>query len=190
VGIDLSSALKERSDWTVMVLAGRIDDRIEFIDYRRMRVMGNNEKIEALCEMLLDWGIIEVDEEDGGRRKIWHATMASVQVMIEAISYQQSLKADAVGTLHQERGLYNLLLKAVTGLRGDKLTRLRGTFGMFQNGRIAWNEFINWQPFWNELLNYGHADHDDCPDAMWLAVKGLVGQGQVESAWDDWAADD
>ena len=186
IGIDLSSALKERSDWTVFVLAGRIDDRVEFIDYRRMRAMGNLEKIEALCEMLLDWGVIEMEEEEGGLKKTWFATDVGVLAMVEAISYQASLKADAVEVMHNQRGLHNITFRPQTSWRGDKLSRLRGTFGLFQTGRIGWNKFINWEPFWNELLNYGNADHDDCPDAMVLAIKGLVGQGQLQTAWDEW----
>jgi predicted phage terminase large subunit-like protein len=188
VGIDLSSALKERSDWTVMLLAGRIDDRIEFIDYRRMRMMGNLEKIDAFCEMLLDWGIIEMEEQDGGREQAWYSTDAGVMAMVEAISYQQSMKADAEAVVRHQRGLHNVTFRPVTSWRGDKLTRLRGTFGLFQMGKVTWNRWINWDPFWNELLNYGNADNDDCPDAMVLAIKGLVGQGQVETAWGEWDA--
>lgn len=186
LGIDLSSALKERSDWTVFLLCGRVDDRVEMIDYRRLRAMGNIEKIDALCEMLLDWGIIEVDEEDGGRKRVWHATDVGVMTKVEAISYQQSLKADAVQIMHNDRGLFNVSFSPVTSLRGDKLTRLRGSFGLFQTGRITWNRFINWEPFWSELLNYGNADHDDCPDAMVMALKAVIGQGQLQTAWDEW----
>ena len=34
VGIDLSAGLREKNDWTVMVLGGRIGDTIHIIDYR------------------------------------------------------------------------------------------------------------------------------------------------------------
>jgi len=47
VGIDLSAGMSERNDWTVFTLAGRLDDKCYIIDYRRMRSMGNIEKVEA-----------------------------------------------------------------------------------------------------------------------------------------------
>lgn len=190
VGIDLSSALKERSDWTVFLLLGRVDDRVEMIDYRRLRAMGNLEKIDALCEMLLDWGIIEMEEEEGGNKQKWFATDVGVRAKIEAISYQQSLEADAVKIMHEERGLYNVTFSPQLSWRGDKLTRLRGTFGLFQTGRVIWNRFINWEPFWNELLNYGNADHDDCPDSMVLGIRSVIGAGQLQTSWDEWGGDD
>jgi len=45
-----------------MVLGGRIEDRIHIIDYRRLRVMGNLEKLDALKELLNDWSIIGKDD--------------------------------------------------------------------------------------------------------------------------------
>ena len=41
VGIDLSAGMSERNDWTVFTLAGRVDDKVYVIDYKRMRSMGN-----------------------------------------------------------------------------------------------------------------------------------------------------
>jgi hypothetical protein len=57
VGIDLSAGMSERNDWTVFTLAGRVGDKVYIIDYRRMRSMGNIEKIEALCELLMEWNL-------------------------------------------------------------------------------------------------------------------------------------
>ena len=62
VGVDLSAGTKEKNDYTVMVLGGRIGDRIHIIDYRRIRVMGNLEKLDAMKELLNDWSIIGIDE--------------------------------------------------------------------------------------------------------------------------------
>lgn len=188
VGVDLSSGLKERNDYTVMTLGGLIDDRVEFVDFRRMRVMGNLEKLDELCRMLTDWGLLV--EGEGDQEGRWFPTDVPVTINIEAISYQQSLQADAKKILHDERGLHNIILRAVTGYRGDKLSRLRGTFGLFQTGRVLWNRFINWEPFWAELLNYGMTDHDDCPDSMVLTIKGLVGTGRLQTSWGDWQQQD
>ncbi|HAX05567.1 MAG TPA: hypothetical protein DCX77_07810, partial [Acidimicrobiaceae bacterium] len=63
VGIDLSAGMTERNDWTVFTLAGRVDDKVYVIDYRRMRSMGNIDKIEALCELLVEWNLLEVNDE-------------------------------------------------------------------------------------------------------------------------------
>jgi hypothetical protein len=187
VGIDLSSALKERNDWTVMLLAGIIDDRLEMIDYRRMRAMGNLEKIDALCEMLADWGIIQHDEdrEDG-----WFPTDVGCVCKVEAIAYQQSFKPDAVEVMHNKRNLANISFSPQLSWRGDKLTRLRGTFGLFQMGKIGWNRWVNWAPFFSELKNYGSTDNDDCPDALVLAVKGLLGPGRMQPSWGEWGDGD
>jgi hypothetical protein len=186
VGVDLSSGLKERNDYTVMLLGGVIDDRVEFIDYRRLRAMGNLEKIDALCELLADWGVILEDEE---KENTYFPTEVACTAKIEAISYQQSFKADAVEVMHNQRALTNIHLSPVTGWRGDKLTRLRGTFGLFQMGKVGWNRWINWEPFWRELLNFGSVDHDDCPDSMVLCMKGLLGPGRLQPTWGEWEQD-
>lgn len=190
VGVDLSSALKERSDFTVFCLAGLIGDRIEVIDFRRLRAMGNLEKLDELCQLLADWGLLMESEEKPDGTVDWLPTDMPVTLMIEAISYQQSMKADAKTILHDKRQLFNLVIKAVTGYRGDKLSRLRGTFGLFQTGRVGWNRFINWEPFWAELSNFGFADHDDCVDAFVLAVRGLVGTGRLQPSWGEWREGD
>lgn len=184
VGIDLSSGLKERNDWTVFTLGGRRDEKVQAIDYRRMRAMGNLEKIDLLCEMLLDWGLIE--KGTGSDADRWYSTDVTVTINIEATSYQRSLKADAEEILIHQRGLTNLVLRPIDDMSGDKLSRLRGRLGLFQLGRITWNELINWEPYWNELLNFQSCDHDDCPDSMLLMLRGLVGQGQIQTAWDRW----
>ena len=189
VGIDLSSGLKERNDFTVMTLAGISGDKVEVIDFRRLRSMGNLEKIDALCELLADWGLlVEGDEKPDGTID-WFPTDTPVTINIEAISYQQSLQADAKEILHDKRSLHNLVLRGVTGYRGDKLSRFRGVLGLFQTGRITWNRWINWEAYHSELLNYGATDHDDCPDSLLLAIKGLVGPGRLQPAWGQWRDD-
>ena len=62
VGVDLSAGTREKNDYTVMVLGGRIGDKIHIIDYRRLRVMGNLEKLDALKELLHDWSVIGKQE--------------------------------------------------------------------------------------------------------------------------------
>lgn len=186
VGCDLSSGLKERNDWTVFTLLGLDGDRVEVIDFARFRVMGNLEKLTRLMELLSDHGLLIESEEKPDGTRDWFPTDVPVTINIEAISYQQSLQADAKAILHDKLGLHNLVLKGVTGYRGDKLSRLRGTFGLFQTGRVVWNRWISWEAYWSEFLNYGSTDHDDCPDSFLLGVKGLVGQGRLQPAWGEW----
>jgi hypothetical protein len=189
VGIDLSSGLRDRNDWSVFTLAGVNGDQVEIIDFRRLRSMGNLEKIDALCELLADWGLLVEGEEKPDGTIDWYPTDIPVTINIEAISYQQSMQADAKEILHDKRGLHNLVLRGVTGYRGDKLSRFRGVLGLFQTGRIKWNRWINWEAYWSEFLNYGSTDHDDCPDSFLLAVKGLVGQGRLQPSWGEWRQD-
>jgi hypothetical protein len=186
VGMDLSSGLKERNDWTVMLLGGLIGDRVEFVDYIRMRSMGNIEKLDDLCSLLADWGLLEDDESEEDPSKRYTATDLPVTVKLEGISYQASLKGDAVKVLHQQRHLDNIQLSSVTKWHGDKMRRLRGTFGLFQQKKVIWNEYINWEPVWSELLNFGMADHDDCVDAMVLCLRALLGPGAAETAFGEW----
>jgi hypothetical protein len=185
VGIDLSSGLKERNDFTVMTLGGIVGDRVEVIDFRRIRSMGNLEKLDELCNLLADWGIIV--EGDGQQAGQWFPTDVPITINIEAISYQQSMQADAKKILLEERALHNLTIRAVTGYRGDKLTRFRGTLGLFQTSRIIWNRWINWEPFWQEMMNVGSAEHDDCVDSFVLMVRALVGPGRLQPAWGEWS---
>lgn len=184
VGIDLSTGLKERNDFTVMTLGGVLGDRVEVIDFRRVRSMGNLEKLDELCALLADWGVlVENDSADGPR---WLATDVPVTLNIEAISYQQSMQADAKQILLDDRKLHNISIRAVTGYRGDKLTRFRGTLGLFQTGRVTWNRWINWDPFWQELMNLGSAEHDDCVDSFVLLIRALIGTGRLQPSWGEW----
>ena len=89
IGVDLSAGTKEKNDYTVMILGGRIEDRIHIIDYRRIRVMGNLEKLDAMKELLNDWSIIGNDEKGN-----YFPTHSTCDIWSEAVQYQASLEAD------------------------------------------------------------------------------------------------
>jgi len=89
IGVDLSAGVKEKNDYTVMILGGRIEDRIHIIDYRRIRVMGNLEKLDAMKELLNDWSI--VGKDDNGN---YFPTYSTCDIWSEAVQYQASLEAD------------------------------------------------------------------------------------------------
>ena len=105
VGIDLSAGMGERNDYTVFTLAGRVDDKCYIIDYRRMRSMGNVEKVEALMEMLADWNLLDMNEEGQ-----YFMTPSAVVIWPEIVAYQKSFEGDLKRILFGQFGLYNLSL--------------------------------------------------------------------------------
>ena len=175
VGVDLSAGIREKNDYTVMVLGGRIDDRVHIIDYRRIRVMGNLEKLDALKELLNDWSIIQVDQ--GG---LYYPTHSTCDIWSEAVQYQASLEADFKRICLQNESLYNLIWHPVTGFRGDKLARFRGIMGMFEDRKIIFNRYRNFTNMFEELTNFGVSGHDDCVDALVWLVTGLMKKGNLQ----------
>jgi len=175
VGVDLSAGIREKNDYTVMVLGGRIEDRIHIIDYRRIRVMGNLEKLDALKELLNDWSVIGIDQN-----KNYYPTHSTCDVWSEAVQYQASLEADFKRICLQNENLYNLIWHPVKGFRGDKLARFRGIMGMFEDRKIIFNRYRNFTNMFEELTNFGVSGHDDCVDALVWLVTGLMKKGHLQ----------
>jgi hypothetical protein len=174
IGVDLSAGVKEKNDYTVMVLGGRIEDRIHIIDYRRIRVMGNLEKLDAMKELLNDWSILGKD--DNGN---YFPTYSTCDIWSEAVQYQASLEADFKRVCLNDEGLYNLLWHPVKGFRADKLARFRGIIGMFEDRKIIFNRYRNFTNMFEELTNFGVSSHDDTVDALVWLVTGLMRKGQL-----------
>ena len=174
IGVDLSAGVKEKNDYTVMILGGRIEDRIHIIDYRRIRVMGNLEKLDAMKELLNDWSILGCDE--GGN---YFPTYSTCDIWSEAVQYQASLEADFKRVCLNNEGLYNLIWHPVNGFRADKLARFRGIMGMFEDRKIIFNRFRNFTNLFEELTNFGVSGHDDCVDALVWLVTGLARKGNL-----------
>ena len=176
VGIDLSAGMGERNDWTVMTLAGRLDDKCYIIDYRRLRSMGNLEKIEALAELLSEWNLVGVSE-DGH----YFQTPSEVWVWPETVAYQKSFEGDAKRVLFNDWQLHNIRISPVKGIRGgDKLTRFRGIMGLFETRKVIFNKYRNFDVLIDEITNFGNAPHDDCVDSVQMAVSGLMKRGKIE----------
>ena len=175
VGIDLSAGIKEKNDYTVMILGGRIDDRIHIIDYRRLRVMGNLEKLDALKELLNDWSVIGKDDSNN-----YFPTYSTCDIWSEAVQYQASLEADFKRICLNDEGLHNLIWHPVKGFRADKLARFRGIIGMFEERKILFNRFRNFTPVFEELTNFGVSSHDDAVDALVWLVNGLARKGKLQ----------
>ena len=175
IGVDLSAGTKEKNDYTVMILGGRIGDKIHIIDYRRLRVMGNLEKLDALKELLNDWSVIG-KQEDG----LYFPTYSTCDIWSEAVQYQASLEADFKRICLNGEGLYNLIWHPVKGFRADKLARFRGIMGMFEDRKIVFNRYRNFTAMFEELTNFGVSSHDDCVDALVWLVTGLTRKGKLQ----------
>ncbi len=175
IGVDLSAGTKEKNDYTVFVLGGRIDDRIHIIDYRRMRVMGNLEKLDAMKELLNDWSI--VGKDDNG---VYFPTYSTCDIWSEAVQYQASLEADFKRVCLSQENLYNLIWHPVKGFRADKLARFRGIMGMFEDRKIIFNRYRNFTNMFEELTNFGNSSHDDTVDALVWLVNGLARKGNLQ----------
>ena len=175
VVIDLSAGIKEKNDYTVMVLGGRIDDRIHIIDYRRIRVMGNLEKLDALKELLADWNVLQQDEKG-----LYYPTMSTCDIWSEAVQYQASLEADFKRVCLNQEALWNMVWHPVKGFRSDKLARFRGVIGLFEERKIIFNRYRNFTTMFEELTNFGVSSHDDCVDALVWLINGLARRGSLQ----------
>jgi hypothetical protein len=174
IGVDLSAGVKERNDYSVFVLGGRVGDKVYVIDCKRIRLMGNLEKLEAMMEMMFEWGIVYKE----GTRYI--PTGTSVDVWSEAVAYQASLEADFKRICLVEHGLYNVLWHPVKGFRGDKVARFRGIMGLFEQHKIRFNKYRKFQALTDEIVNFGVSSHDDTVDALVWLCNGLMARGKLE----------
>tara|TARA_B100001778_G_scaffold112512_2_gene92134 strand:+ start:2247 stop:3785 length:1539 start_codon:yes stop_codon:yes gene_type:complete len=175
VGIDLSAGLNEKNDWTVFTLGGIKEGKIYLIDQRRLKSMGNIEKMDTLCEMLADWNILLENE-----RGQYFPTNSVCTIWPEAVAYQSSFEGDFKRIMFDNRALYNLNCSPVKGFKGDKLARLRGVLGLYEHRKVVWNKWRKWDVLEDELLNFGHASHDDAVDSMVLTMGGLLRRGSLQ----------
>jgi phage terminase large subunit-like protein len=175
VGIDLSCGLGEKNDYTVFTLGGISKGKIFLIDQRRVRSMGNIEKMDTLCAMLADWNILVENEDEQ-----YFPTMSTCIIWPEAVAYQTSFEGDFKRIMFDDRSLFNLTCSPVKGFKGDKLARLRGVLGLFEKKRVVWNKYRKWDVLEEELLNFGHSAHDDAVDSMVLTMGGLLRRGALQ----------
>ena len=174
VGVDLSAGTKERNDYTVFVMGGRINNKIHVIDCKRIRLMGNIEKLEALMEMMLEWGVVHKDGNN------YFPTGSNVHIWSEAVAYQASLEADFKRICLGDHGLYNMLWHPVKGFKGDKVARFRGIMGLFEQRKIVFNRYRKFQALTDEIVNFGVSSHDDCVDALIWLCNGLMTRGKLD----------
>lgn len=171
VGIDLSASKNETSDYTAFVLGGRLGDKYYIIDSHQCRSIGNLEKIDLLCDMLLEWGILGMHEDK------FVPTYSTVTLIVEAVAYQASLAADLRRVLLNERELGNLHIHEVKGFRGDKIARFRGTLGLLENKKIIFNKYRKFDALFDQLINVGATAHDDLLDSYTWLIQYLQRRG-------------
>jgi len=174
VGVDLSAGVREQNDYTVFVMGGRIGNKIHIIDCKRLRIMGNLDKLEALMEMMEEWGVVHSDG------KSYFPTGSNIDIWSEAVAYQASLEADFRRICQGDHGLYNMIWHPVKGFKGDKVARFRGIMGLFEQRKIIFNKFRKFGPLTDEIVNFGVSSHDDCVDALVWLCNGLMTRGKLE----------
>lgn len=174
IGVDLSAGVREQNDYTVFTMGGRVGDKIHIIDCKRIRIMGNLEKLEALMEMLEEWGVVH---KDNGR---YFPTGSNIDIWSEAVAYQASLEADFKRICLGEHGLYNMNWHAIKGFRGDKVARFRGIMGLFEQRKIIFNKYRRFGYLTDEIVNFGVSSHDDCVDSLVWLCNGLMTRGKLQ----------
>lgn len=171
VGMDLSASANETSDYTAFVLGGRRGDKYYIIDAHQCRSIGNLEKIDLLCDMLVEWGILA--QQDGE----YLPTYSTITLVVEAVAYQASLAADLKQVLILDRGLGNLNIHQVKGFRGDKIARFRGTLGVLENKNLVFNKYRKFDALFDQIINVGATAHDDLLDAYTHLIHFLQRRG-------------
>ncbi len=174
VGMDLSASANETSDYTAFVLGGRRGDKYYIIDSHQCRSIGNLEKIDLLCDMLVEWGIL-VHEQDQ-----YFPTYSTVTLVVESVAYQASLAADLKQVLILDRGLGNLNIHQVKGFRGDKIARFRGTLGVLENKNLVFNKYRKFDALFDQIINVGATAHDDLLDAYTHLIHFLQRRGNFQ----------
>lgn len=166
VGIDLASSLKQKADYTVMMLLGRSGDKFYFLDYRRGKWTGNLEKLDALLELYNEWAEPDVP----------------FTVFVESVAYQASFKGDFTTYVVNEKQFYDIHCVPWI-MKGDKLAHLMSVTGSYANGAIIYNKFRfrKEDEVIKELTHFGSMQHDDVLDATCLALQGLGARRKLQA---------
>ena len=201
IGLDLSSKLKEKNDFTVFVLGGRKTNEYHLLDMRRGRWAGNIEKLDVMLEMLIDWSLLtwtshsqeKLDEFErlgintqsgssiyGRTKGIIQSVGIVVYLYAEDVSYQGSLAGDFKSYIVNELQLYDLIYRA-SPARNDKLMRLRSVSGLYENGVVKFNRWRKLGVIKTEQTNFGSTQFDDANDGAVHCLLGLRGMTPLEA---------
>lgn len=166
VGIDLASSLKEKADYTVMMLVGRQGNKFYFLDYKRGKWTGNLEKLDALLSLYEEWAEPDVP----------------FTVFVESVAYQASFKGDFTTYVVNDKQLYDIHCVPWI-MKGDKLAHLMSVTGAYANGAIIYNKFRfrREDEVIKEMTHFGSMRHDDSVDATCLALQGMGARRRLQA---------
>lgn len=184
VGLDLSSKKKQRNDFTVATLGARIKNEYHILDMVRGKWMGNLDKIDAIMEMLADWGIVdpyETESVDNAATTLYLPTGFPCRIYGEDVQYQASLAGDWKTKVIQEWGIYEVQYRLSSTRGMDLLSHLRGVSGLFQNEMVYFNPYRPMGAAITELVNFGSSSHDDCVASIIHLLRGLRNNTAIES---------
>jgi phage terminase large subunit-like protein len=180
VGLDLSSKKKQKNDFTVATLGGRIGNKYYILDMVRGRWMGNLDKIDGILEMLAEWEIINSYEMDDGSI-MYQSKGIPVRIYGEDVQYQASMAGDWRTIVVDQYQLYDLQYVLSSTHGQDLMTHLRSVTGLFQNGLITFNVCGSFKQMIKELVEFGATSHDDCVASIVHLLRGLRKYARVES---------
>lgn len=191
LSIDLSSSLREKADYTAMVLGGAGYDRhgklkYYIIDSWQARTIGNMEKLEKIYSVWENWKHLLKTEYDYINDQIVPVPINGLNIVFESNGYQKSLEGDykLFVTKHEEYLNWRII---PYNSKADKMERLRSITGLFENELVVFNKFGNLKEVINQLCNFGMTSHDDSLDACVMCLKVMRQRGlTVQTA--RWAA--
>ncbi|MCK5015463.1 MAG: phage terminase large subunit [Candidatus Peribacteraceae bacterium] len=157
-GIDLAISEKQTADYTAMVTAMLVD-------------IYNNDGTEKERKIIIlpEFVRKRMNFRDTVQKasNLFHTLPAGNTLVVEKNAYQQS----AIETIGYAVGEDNVTgMQAVT----DKRARLSSISNVIKNGYVMFPSGMD--ILIEELVNFGIEEHDDTPDAMYMAVKSLISE--------------
>lgn len=153
IGVDLASSEKNTADYTAFVVCGISGSNYYVLSSKRGR-----------------WSLKETIDELLKVYDEFNLRCDRISYQIESIAYQVAFIRE-FKRVATENGL-RARVDGVT-LKGDKLSRLYGVSGLFENGKVIFNDAVNLAYLVEELLNFGVTAHDDGVDALVYALSKL-----------------
>ena len=181
LGVDLSSSMRERADYTAMVLGGigydeKGDTRYYIIDSWQDRTIGNIEKLERIYDIWDMWKHLLKIENEYINNEVTPIYIGGMNIIIESNGYQKSIEGDYKLFMSQQSEYLGWRIIPFNS-RADKMERLRSVTGLFENDLIRFNRYGRLKEVINQLTNFGMTSHDDSIDACVMLLKIMRQRG-------------
>lgn len=181
LGVDLSSSMRERADYTAMVLGGigydeKGDIRYYIIDSWQDRTIGNIEKLERIYDIWDMWKHLLKIENEYINNEVTPIYIGGMNIIIESNGYQKSIEGDYKLFMSQQSEYLGWRIVPFNS-RADKMERLRSVTGLFENDLIRFNRYGRLKEVVNQLTNFGMTSHDDSIDACVMLLKIMRQRG-------------